>query len=82
MKTLINERKALQKRINKDPALKEALDPQIAEIDKILESRVNQHDQNFLRTFYRTAKEGLPNEVFNRLEDVSSTRQHNHVSQN
>ncbi len=82
MKDLIQEKKVLQRQIAKNPALKTALDLQIAEIDKQLDSRVNQHDQNFLRTFYKTAKAGLPTEVVNRLEDIASTRQHNHVSQN
>ena len=82
MGALTQEKKVLRRQLATNPALKPVLESKIAEIEKQLDSRVNQHDQNFLRTFYKTAKESLPSAVFNRLEDISSTRQHNHASQN
>lgn len=78
MTALLHERKALVRQINKNPALADQLNLQIAEIEKKLTAKVSESDQNFLRMFYRIAKEGLPEAVFNRLEDISSSRQDNH----
>ncbi len=79
MGALITEKKALMRQAQRNPALAEALQVQIAEIDSKLDAKVNQSDQNHLRVFYRMAKELLPREVFNKLEDISSTRVHNHT---
>lgn len=80
MSDLINEKKRLLKRIRFNPELEKSLYPEVEEIERKLEARVNKNDTNFLRIFYRNAKNGLPVEVFNRLEDVSATRHNDQVS--
>ena len=77
MSALIHERKSLIKQTQQYPALKNTLEIQIAEIDQKLAAKVNQSDQNYLRVFYRIAKENLPNEVFEHLHNIASTRVHN-----
>lgn len=79
MGALIQEKKALIRQAQRNPALAPTLQVQIDEIDRKLEAKVNQSDQNHLRVFYRMAKQLLPSEVFNKLDDVTSTRVHNHT---
>lgn len=82
MSDLIRERKSLERQIKNNPALAEQLKPQIAEINEKLSARVEKNDQNFLRVFYKHARQGLPDEVFKRIEDISSTRHNDQVKKN
>lgn len=77
---LIKSKKDLIKRRSNDPALDLAINSQIEKIEAMIMSRVNKNDQNLLRVFYKTAKEMLEPSVFNKLEDVASTRRYFHQS--
>lgn len=81
MSDMIKERKDLIKRRAACPELKEIIDSQVDVINQKLMSRVNKNDQNFLRVFYKTAKEILDPDVSDRIENVASTRRHHHESQ-
>lgn len=67
---------------NTDPELNLVLHEQLEEISRRIDQKTNRHDQNFMRTFYRIAKEGLPSAVFDRLEDVTHTRMKQRSEQN
>lgn len=73
---LIAEKKELQRSQHRSHAIQNRID----EIDKKIEQKTNQTDQNFFRTFFRTAKEQLPTELFNKVEGIASTRQNNYQS--
>ncbi|WP_394661420.1 hypothetical protein [uncultured Acinetobacter sp.] len=57
-----------------DPEINQDLQRRLDEISRRIDQKTNRHDQNFFRTFYRMAKEGLPAAVFDRLEDITHTR--------
>lgn len=59
---------------NIDPEINQDLQRRLDEISRRIDQKTNRHDQNFFRTFYRMAKEGLPAAVFDRLEDITHTR--------
>ena len=80
MTDLTKAKKDLIKRRSNNPLLDAAINAQLERIEQQIASRVNRSDQNYFRTFYKQAKEDLPEDVFNKLEGVASTRQHFHQS--
>lgn len=80
MSDLIKSKKDLIKRRSEDSSLDAAINAQIERIQKLIDSKVSRSDQNYFRTFYKQAKEALPEDVFNRIEGVAGTRQHLHQS--
>ena len=79
---LVYQRKKLIRQRKPNQAFDDAISQQIADIDKLLESKVNRDDQNFLRVFCRTARELLDPNDFNRIEEVASTRSSQYKSKN
>ena len=82
MSELVHQKKALIKRRESNPSLEMAINAELDLIEQKIMSRVNKSDQNFLRVFYKTAKEHLPSHVFAKIEGVASTRRHQHQSSN
>jgi len=82
MSDLVREKKLLAKQLITAPERKAEIELKMAEIDRKLISRVNKSDQNFLRVFYKIAKESLEPSVLTHLEGVASTRRHNYQSSN
>lgn len=76
MTDLIKAKKDLIKRRSNNPLLDAAINAQLERVEQKITSKVNRSDQNYFRTFYKQARESLPEDVFNRIEGVASTRQH------
>ena len=76
MTDLIKAKKDLIKRRSNDNSLDAAISTQLERVEQQIISKVNRADQNYFRTFYKQAKESLPEDVFNRIEGVAGTRQH------
>ncbi|WP_151825582.1 hypothetical protein [Acinetobacter ursingii] len=76
MQGLVHCKKIVTSQLNEtnSPEINLVLQQRLDEISRRIEQKTNRHDQNFMRTFYRIAKEGLPSAVFDRLEDVTHTR--------
>lgn len=80
MTDLIKQKKDLIKLREVDPTFEAAINAQLHQIEKKIESKTSKSDQNFFRTFYKSAKEGLDPETFAKIEGVAGTRQYLHQS--
>ena len=80
MADLTKAKNDLIKRRSNNPLLDAAINAQLERVEQQIAARVNRSDQNYFRTFYKQAKEDLPEDVFNKLEGVAITRPHFHKS--
>jgi hypothetical protein len=69
-----------KKELQRASVITEEMQKEISDIDHQIDQKTNQSDQNYFRTFFKTAKELLPNDAFNKLEGIASTRQNNYQS--
>lgn len=75
---LFNRKKDLLKSTEITQEIKNELN----DLERQIDQRINRSDQNFFRTFYRTAKEQLTGELFNTVEGIASTRVNDYQKKN
>lgn len=71
-----------KKQLLKSPEITQEIQKELDDIEHQIDQRVNRNDQNFFRTFYRTAKEQLTGESFNTVEGIASTRVNDYQKKN
>lgn len=79
MVQLVKQKKDLIKRRNASPDAAE-LDQALEKIELELLARIKKNDQTFRGTFLKVAQEELDPDVFDRILNVASTRQHNYAT--
>lgn len=71
-----------KKQLLKSPEINQEIQKELDDIEHQIDQRINRNDQNFFRTFYRTAKEQLTGESFNTVEGIASTRVNDYQKKN
>ena len=67
-----------KKQLLRSPVITSDIQNELAKVNHQIDKKTDQSDQNFFRTFYKTAKEQLPNDEFLKVEDIASTRTHDY----
>lgn len=79
LSALLQHKRTLLRKRKNNPEMEQALDANIADLDKKITARLNASDKRFHTNFYKIARTELTPEVLEKIENIASTRTHQHA---